>query len=209
MKVTLIRHGESEANVGLTEHLDSPLTPLGRRQAARAAERLKDAGITRIFVSPLRRTLETAAPICAAIYAPAELYPDVCEFFADERYHVFPGLLAEELRGGFPWVTLGESFPGDGPWWPCGVEDRPTLYARAARVRDALVQAYGETDEHILIVTHGDPLKSLMETFLALPPSVGGPPWTGNCALTCLECAAADERVTLLCADDTTHLAGL
>jgi len=60
----LIRHGQSTANAGAaTSAVDaSPLTALGREQAALAAQRVAQAP-DMLIVSPFRRARETAAPL--------------------------------------------------------------------------------------------------------------------------------------------------
>ena len=68
-EVLLIRHGESRAATAdnpfplLDGHGDPELHENGRRQAALVGERLKDQPISTIYVSNLRRTHETAAPL--------------------------------------------------------------------------------------------------------------------------------------------------
>jgi broad specificity phosphatase PhoE len=56
--IILVRHAEREPGEG-----DVRLSEAGRQRADRLASILKDAGITHIFVSDLRRTLETAQPL--------------------------------------------------------------------------------------------------------------------------------------------------
>ena len=63
MKLYFVRHGESEANV--LQVISNrgwmhPLTEKGRQQANTLAEKLRGAGITKIYTSPLRRAVETA-----------------------------------------------------------------------------------------------------------------------------------------------------
>ena len=53
MKLYLVRHGDPN-------YADDCLTPLGRVQAAAAAERLKDSGIEKIYSSTCGRAVETA-----------------------------------------------------------------------------------------------------------------------------------------------------
>lgn len=60
MQVTLIRHGQTPGNalhryIGRT---DEPLSPEG---AALAAQKGSDPGVERVYVSPMRRTKQTAA----------------------------------------------------------------------------------------------------------------------------------------------------
>ena len=61
-RLIIIRHGETEYNVkGLFQgQLDAELTEKGKKQAACAAERLKDTTFDVLYASPLKRTLDTA-----------------------------------------------------------------------------------------------------------------------------------------------------
>ena len=56
--IWLVRHGDCYE--GMAEGSDPPLSPLGRTQAARLAERVKHIGATAFYASPLRRAVETA-----------------------------------------------------------------------------------------------------------------------------------------------------
>ena len=56
--IWLVRHGDCYE--GMAEGTNPPLSPLGYTQAARLAERVKRAGVTAIYSSPLRRAIETA-----------------------------------------------------------------------------------------------------------------------------------------------------
>ena len=84
-EVILIRHGASQAVVPdapfdlVDGHADPPLAPEGVAQAARVAERLGRERIDRLFVTTLRRTHETAAPLAAARGLEPEVVPDLRE----------------------------------------------------------------------------------------------------------------------------------
>ena len=56
--IIIVRHAERQTGEG-----DDSLSDAGRQRADRLAGLLRDAGITHIFVSDLRRTAETAQPI--------------------------------------------------------------------------------------------------------------------------------------------------
>ena len=63
MAIYFLRHGQCQANLDETfagQADNSPLTPLGRNQAAQAAEDLKGVQLAGIISSPLDRTLDTA-----------------------------------------------------------------------------------------------------------------------------------------------------
>ena len=121
MELMLVRHGESEAYVAgrffpLTDgHGDPPLSPEGREQAQRVSARLGVDGIDAIYVTSLRRTEQTAAPLAerlglspqveaglrevylgeweGGVYRQrvADNHPIAQQMFAEERWEVIPG----------------------------------------------------------------------------------------------------------------------
>jgi broad specificity phosphatase PhoE len=212
MEILLVRHGQSEANAGLTDFLDSPLTLLGQEQARLTAERLRGEGVTRAYVSPLRRTLQTIQPICEAIDRPAEVYADVCEYFSAHYpgYRTFPGLTPAQIQQQFPFTFFGDTFPCSDIWWPQEAEDDARMYDRAVRVRDALLELYAGTTERLLIVSHAETVGRLTEEFLRIPLTPEEPPWSDNCGITQL-CIKDDPEApaTAQSLNDTSHLSSL
>ena len=211
MEVYLVRHGQSEYNIGLTDDLDSGLTPTGRAQAARTAARLAQEGLTHAYASPLRRTLQTIGPICAACGLRAEIAAEVCEYFCGDNpaYKTFRGLSPAQIAREFPFTSIGDTFPCDLVWWPQQLESNALLSARAERVRDALLRRHAATDHRVLVVSHADTVGRLMEAFLRVLPYPPNPPWVDNCAVTRLHCSPdTSQAATLIHANDTTHLAG-
>jgi 2,3-bisphosphoglycerate-dependent phosphoglycerate mutase len=120
-ELLLIRHGQSEPYVPGTPfpltggHADPGLTPEGHEQAARLADRLSGTRIDAIYVTPLRRTAQTAAPLADRLgltprvepglrevhlgeweggqyrQRVAEHDPIVMQVFQTERWEVIPG----------------------------------------------------------------------------------------------------------------------
>lgn len=84
-EVILVRHGASETAVpGVRFQLvqgrgDPALSPAGRVQGEAVGERLRHEPIVRAFMSPLRRTHETAAPLLAATGLEATIVPELIE----------------------------------------------------------------------------------------------------------------------------------
>jgi broad specificity phosphatase PhoE len=76
MRLILIRHGQTSSNVAgvLDTRIPGPgLTDLGRTQAAALPETLRDEAIGALYVSTMRRTHDTAAPLALALgLAPVE-----------------------------------------------------------------------------------------------------------------------------------------
>jgi probable phosphoglycerate mutase len=78
VRLLLIRHGQTSANVrGLlaTARPGAGLTNLGKRQAVSIPDAVAGEQIAAIYVSPLPRTAETAAPLAASL----RLDPQVLE----------------------------------------------------------------------------------------------------------------------------------
>lgn len=126
-ELLLVRHGASQAAVPdqpfalLDGHSDPPLAPEGREQAERLAERLAYEGVSALFVTPLKRTSETAAPLARRTGREPVVVPElrevllgdweggefrirvangdpiVARLFDEERWDVIPG--AEPMAG--------------------------------------------------------------------------------------------------------------
>ena len=82
-----MRHGESRAATAdapfplVDGHGDPELHPDGRQQALQVGERLKDDPISAVYVSNLRRTSETAVPLCAHLGLEPVIDADLREVF--------------------------------------------------------------------------------------------------------------------------------
>jgi probable phosphoglycerate mutase len=89
-EIFLVRHGESEpARMDrpfplVDGHSDPALDPIGEAQALRVAERLRAEPLTAIYVSTLRRTHQTAAPLAAQKGLEPQVEPDLREVFLGE-----------------------------------------------------------------------------------------------------------------------------
>jgi broad specificity phosphatase PhoE len=83
-ELLMVRHGESEANVGLSTDPDCCLTPRGLQQARDLAPRLArlDLGGFVAVSSPYRRAVQTAEVLAAATGLRVEVDPDVREWGA-------------------------------------------------------------------------------------------------------------------------------
>jgi probable phosphoglycerate mutase len=153
-EMILVRHGES-APAQLDEpfplvdgHGDPPLDPVGRDQAERVADRLEREDIAAIYVTTLRRTAETAAPLAARLGLEPRIEGDLREVFLGDweggvfRKHVAEGHPAalrmfEEQR----W----DAIPGG-----------ESTDALSKRVRAGVVRiAEAHPDQLVVVVAHG------------------------------------------------------
>ena len=98
--VYLARHGQTEWNVAGRRQgrLDSPLTPLGLRQAHRNAELLSSHQIDAIFTSPLGRARRTAEIVGETLGLPAQVLDELAEV----AHGAWSGLTSAEIDADWP-----------------------------------------------------------------------------------------------------------
>ncbi len=98
--VYLARHGQTEWNVAGRRQgrLDSPLTPLGLRQAHRNADLLSSHQIDAIFTSPLGRARHTAEIVGETLGLPAQVLDELAEV----AHGAWSGLTSAEIDAGWP-----------------------------------------------------------------------------------------------------------
>jgi broad specificity phosphatase PhoE len=169
--VILVRHTESQHHVlrlsgGWT---DTPLTDLGREQAARVAVRIRDELRGRdvtLYSSDLLRAAETAAAIGDALRVVPKFDPRLREHNNGEC----AGLTHDEAAQRYPdtWLV---PVPLDVRPYP-GAETPREFYVRAGAFIDDL-NADGATIP--VVVSHGGTLTCLVARWLRLPPEVLNP----------------------------------
>ena len=89
MKLLLIRHGlpirvENEGGIPA----DPPLSDEGREQAAKLARWLSNEAIHAVYSSPMRRAMETASPLAAALGVDVLQEPGVVELDYDSATYI-------------------------------------------------------------------------------------------------------------------------
>jgi broad specificity phosphatase PhoE len=158
-----LRHGESEGNRTNTiqGHQDYPLSDLGRRHARAAGRWLADKDVELLYASPLERARETAEIIARESGAPLPVETtDLMELDTG----VFSGLSFEEIEDRYPeaWqlfrVESWESVPG--------AEPIASLYDRAERHWNRLVDDANEGAGVVVSVTHGGLLQWIVKATL-------------------------------------------
>lgn len=158
MRLILIRHGRPDENDLEAPH-DPPLNAEGRCQAEAAARFLASEPISRIVASPMRRALQTAAPLAQRLELDVEIVAGWAEADgAASRYRSIETLRAE---GAEAWAR----FRAD-PIRHMGAD--PTEF-RAA-VLGALLgiaQTY-DRDVRVAVFTHGMPINIVLSHALGL-----------------------------------------
>lgn len=160
-EILLIRHGESRAATAeapfplVDGHGDPELRENGHAQAIAVGERLKGLPIAAVYVSNLRRTAQTAAPLCAHLGLTPIVEPDLREVFLGEWEG---GLMRIKAAKNHPLMAEARAkqrwdvIPGAESNAALTARLIPALHRIAARHPDALVAAvaHGGVIGHIL-----------------------------------------------------------
>lgn len=201
-RLIIIRHAESAFNIErrIQGHLDSALTPKGRRQASRLGQRIfKHFKVERIYSSDLGRAYSTTAEIASRHpRIPVVRDPKLREI----HLGAWEGMTAEEVdrlynNGYKRWLKKPSACPIPGSE-PIGrfrkrIVERVRAIARANRGRTVLVVTHGGAITALL----ADWLKADFDT-LILNLQID------NTSLTLAE--ETDKRVRLLTVNDASHL---
>jgi broad specificity phosphatase PhoE len=169
-ELLIIRHAQTEANVaGRWEGwTDPPLTPTGRAQAEAIARRLAPEGgqIAALYTSPLRRALETAQAIGAAL----DLEPTPVEALKEIHFGQLEGVTLQEMEARHPDLYARWEDKTDMAFrWPGG-ENRAAFFSRAAQACQCILTRH--PDEKVVIVAHGGTIRACLAHLL--PRQLGG-----------------------------------
>ena len=163
MEIVLVRHGlplRVELETGIA---DPELASEGHEQAAKMAAYLGVEDIEAVYVSPLRRAVETARPLCKLLGLEAVVSEGVAEFDRNSREYV----PVEELRATNDprWEKLLR-----GEW--DGVDEDPSLFkARVvATVEDMIARHPGG---RVVVVCHGGVINQYLAHVLGIETHIG------------------------------------
>jgi probable phosphoglycerate mutase len=169
-ELVLVRHGSSAAAVPgvpfplVDGHSDPPLAPEGELQARALAERLAGEPIARVFISPLRRTAQTAAPLTELTGAEPVVLHDLREVFVGE------------FEGGEFRIRVADGDPLIARVWAeerwdviPGAEPMEAFARRVRTAADEVVAATGP-DCVAVVVTHGGVIAELCRQATASRP---------------------------------------
>lgn len=169
-KITALRHGESEGNLIPLYQGKEPgtdLTSNGREQASETGRRLKEEQVSVIYCSPLARTRQTAEIIAKQTGA---------KVIVDER-------LREVVFGDYEGKTIDfsdlkivqarrakklESSSPESVYHFPGMEEWSSVYARMSSFLDEILPRH--RSEHVVVVTHADPIVSMRHYFTKEDP---------------------------------------
>lgn len=160
-EVFLVRHGESEPVVDgvlvpdVDGHADPALAPDGRWQAEQVGRRLADQQVDAIYVTTLRRTHETAAPLAARLGLTPVVEPDLREVHLGEWEG---GLFRRHAAEGHP---LALKMFEEQRWDVVpGAEQTEAFGARVRAGIERIVAAH--PDQRVVVVVHGGVIGELV-----------------------------------------------
>jgi 2,3-bisphosphoglycerate-dependent phosphoglycerate mutase len=150
----LVRHGASQPYVDGTlfplvdGHGDPPLSAVGATQAQLVSARLAGAGIDAIYVTNLRRTAQTAAPLAARLGLDLEVEADLREVYLGDWEG---GLFRKNVADGHP-VSLRMQAEERWDVIP-GAESSDDLAGRVRAAIERIGAAHG--GQRVAAFTHG------------------------------------------------------
>ncbi|HND33235.1 MAG TPA: histidine phosphatase family protein [Myxococcota bacterium] len=192
MKLLLVRHGQTRFNLErrFLGRTDLELDEEGCRQASLLAEVYRGQG--RVYSSPLRRAMQTAAGLGSPIAVPGLMEMDMGEL---------EGLSREEMEDRFPGL-LSTWFDDPTHFRPPGGE---TLAETQERGWQALQEILEDGSEEVkVVVTHQLLLAGVLCRLSDVPLSKFRKFSHGNTGVTTLERGPAGLRIARL--NDLAHL---
>ncbi len=204
MKLLLIRHGESVANIEgrVQGQLDSPLSDRGRDQSRALARRLvcEQWPVAAIYASDLKRAAETAEILAAELKVPLGLDERLREY----DIGVLTGLVWREIEFLYPEIWHGMQ---TSPVWTAIPKEEGTEVFDA-RLAAALADIRSEHtgDEVVAVVSHGGSLGVMVAHLLGIDTRLPVPFRFGNASLSVVE--FRPRGPVLACLNDTCHLDG-
>ena len=183
MRLLLVRHGETEGNVGRRlQGSEDPLTERGRRQAAEIAAHLSGRDdIVALYASPYRRAFDTASAIGDALGVEPEPRPALAELdVGDAAGYRFEAWIEE-----FPEEAERFRLEGVNYRWPGG-ESGLDLSARAEREMGRILECHRREAGAVVIVSHGGALAWIIAHLLGEPDGEWPHSYTrlDNCSVT-------------------------
>ncbi len=197
MKLLIVRHGESEADI-LQVHegrADYELTEKGHMQAQVLAKYIKEKyKAEKIYASSLKRAHQTAQHISDAIGVSIETEEMLMEF----NNGLIAGLSFEEADRKYPYIPnlpIHESVYKQ--------ESKLEFRHRAETVLSKIISENKE-NATIVVVTHGGMINQLYHAFLKLPIQSGNVFCTGDTGIH--EWVIADNQQRVVAANCMEHI---
>lgn len=199
MKLYITRHGETEWNTEkrMQGFKNSNLTEKGVSNAKKLGSALKDINFSKIYSSPLGRTIDTSKHILGD----RDIEIITVDYLKEMNLGTWGGMLSDDIIAKYPkeydnfWNNPQEYTPIDGE----------NFYEVMERVSKGLEEIINNEDGDILIVTHTVVIKCLLAKLKNLPiKNLWDPPYIYDTCLTILE--VENGEIKFLKEADICHL---
>lgn len=195
MELVFVRHGLPLRIDDAGGPADPALAPEGMRQAEQLASWLGTNGLAAIYASPMRRAVETAAPLARTLGLEVRGEAGLEEFDAHLHYYI----PMEELDPTDPrWDELMHEWNS-----PEALEARLTFRARVVEAVERIVAAH--PSQKVALVCHGGVVNAYLSHILEIDRTLFFEP-----AYTSISrvLASSQGHRQLVSANETPHLTG-
>ena len=180
VRLAFVRHAEP---ADISHDMDPRLTTRGWRQAHALAARLNAFSFSAIYISPLRRAMETAQPLLVSREdVPVHITADLCEVLK-EHVLIMPGRASNSIR------QILE-------------QERDAMLRFINRVRHS-----HDAGQRVLIVAHGNLIRALVPMFGGKEPAASILLELNHASLSILDLCPNAARAVLMLSNGTRHLA--
>ena len=202
VRLYLIRHGETEWNksVRFQGQQEIPLNETGRMQADLIGKRLAGEGIEAIYSSDLGRAWETAKIIAQNLNIhPGDLKKEAS--FREVNFGAWEGLTFSQRKEKDP--AYLKKWMNDPVRTVCpGGESYLEHFQRVEKGLKDLLQK--EAGKKVALVTHGGPIRAIVQSALGLPPLSFWNLRVDNASVSIIE--FHEDKAILCLYNDTCHL---
>lgn len=159
---------------------DPPLNPVGLKQAETWAEKLKTKSIAAVYVSPSRRTQETARLATRELSLPSQTLDGLRE----RSFGLWDGLTTEEIKRkhAAEWAGWKNDLLH---FAPSGGESLVGFSKRVDQTIQELLSRH--TGQTLLVVTHVGPIRMIVAAALGIPLENVKRLVVGSCSTTQIE----------------------
>jgi probable phosphoglycerate mutase len=163
MELILVRHALPERRAVADGPADPELSEAGRAQAEHLADYLSTELFDAIYSSPLRRAVQTAAPLAARL----GVTPTVMDGVAEYDRHSNEYVPVEELKATNDprWQQMVDNV------WDSELETRIEFVDRVTSSVDSIVAAHA--GGRVAVVCHGGVINAYLARVLGVPDSTG------------------------------------
>ena len=156
MRIDILRHGDCAVDVWLRGRTDSLLTEQGHEKMCTQLKQLKTSDYQKVLTSPAKRCLA---------FAEAQFQNlEISDSWQERAFGIFDGLSYQQVESSYPaelQAYLQQPFDYD-------LQEGETFKQFQQRIQQAWTELIESDCESILLVTHGGPMRLVLQSILNL-----------------------------------------